>query len=579
VVFGSTTPGVCTVSGATVTVVSGGVCALTANQAGNAGYAAAPTLTANVTITPAAQTITFAPLTNRVIGTAPFAITATSSSGLPVAFASNTPATCGVSAGTVTLLAIGTCTVRASQAGNASYAAATDVLQSFTITSAAATQLAITSNPTPIVERQGYQISFAVTGSTPTGTVSWTSPAAPSPAPGCTPLTLVNGRATIPTNCLPSALAGGDTLTINANYGGDANNAAASATASFTVTGFVRNMSLGVDITNPRASAPILLTALVRGLVPNGTVTFAINGAALTSCTNVSVSSLPLDANAAVATCRTSAVAGAVQYTATYGNDSVNTLPVAQLSANSPVNGPADYNGMWWAGQQENGWGFHIAQNGQQQFNTFYVHDSAGKSVWYAISGGSWNADFTRFTGDIYQPTGSAFTAYDVNQWKPGAPVGRGSLTFTSLNEAVFDYTISGVTGRKNITRFNFAGGDSSPRIIVKDMWWAGERENGWGIAIAQQSSELFAAWYTYGADGKTIWFVMLGGTWTGTTYQGQLYTSTSSPWLGAPYNAQLFNPQFVGSIALDFRDQNNANMTYFVNGVQQTKAITRLPF
>ena len=38
VVFGSTTPGVCTVAGSTVTMVSAGNCTLSANQAGNANY-------------------------------------------------------------------------------------------------------------------------------------------------------------------------------------------------------------------------------------------------------------------------------------------------------------------------------------------------------------------------------------------------------------------------------------------------------------------------------------------------------------------------------------------------------------
>ncbi|WP_312916536.1 Calx-beta domain-containing protein, partial [Stenotrophomonas sp.] len=42
VVFASTTPSVCTVSGSTVTMVNAGSCALTADQAGNANYSAAP---------------------------------------------------------------------------------------------------------------------------------------------------------------------------------------------------------------------------------------------------------------------------------------------------------------------------------------------------------------------------------------------------------------------------------------------------------------------------------------------------------------------------------------------------------
>src|SRR5262249_26464504 len=60
------------------------------------------------------------------------------SSGLTVTFASTTPATCAVTTVTVHVVAAGTCTIRASQDGNASFNAAPDVDQSFSITRKAA---------------------------------------------------------------------------------------------------------------------------------------------------------------------------------------------------------------------------------------------------------------------------------------------------------------------------------------------------------------------------------------------------------------------------------------------------------
>jgi hypothetical protein len=81
----------------------------------------------------AAQTITFGPLPQKTLGSAPFALTATASSGLPVSYLASPAATCTVSGATLTLAGIGTCSITASQAGNASYAAATPVTQSFTV--------------------------------------------------------------------------------------------------------------------------------------------------------------------------------------------------------------------------------------------------------------------------------------------------------------------------------------------------------------------------------------------------------------------------------------------------------------
>ena len=63
-------------------------------------------------------------------------MSATASSGLAVGFASGTTAVCSVSGNTVTIVTGGTCTIRASQAGNTNYLAATQVSQSFTVAKA-----------------------------------------------------------------------------------------------------------------------------------------------------------------------------------------------------------------------------------------------------------------------------------------------------------------------------------------------------------------------------------------------------------------------------------------------------------
>ena len=86
-----------------------------------------------LTIGKASQTITFAALANKLYGAAPFAVSATASSGLAVSFSSDTTSVCTVSGNTVTLHSTGTCTIRASQAGNANYQPATDVTRSFVV--------------------------------------------------------------------------------------------------------------------------------------------------------------------------------------------------------------------------------------------------------------------------------------------------------------------------------------------------------------------------------------------------------------------------------------------------------------
>ncbi len=140
VIFASTTPAICAtsgVNGATLTMLALGTCTVTADQAGNTDYVASPTVMQSFAITIASQTIVFS-VANQPLGSPAFHISATGGgSGSPILFTSQTPTVCAVSrmaGATVTLLAVGTCTLSANQAGSALYTAAPTVTQSFQVT-------------------------------------------------------------------------------------------------------------------------------------------------------------------------------------------------------------------------------------------------------------------------------------------------------------------------------------------------------------------------------------------------------------------------------------------------------------
>ncbi len=79
-----------------------------------------------------AQTISFAPLPDKASGDPPFALSATSSSGLPVTFAVvSGPVT--LAGNTLTITGVGAVVIDASQPGNSNYYAAPDVAQTFNI--------------------------------------------------------------------------------------------------------------------------------------------------------------------------------------------------------------------------------------------------------------------------------------------------------------------------------------------------------------------------------------------------------------------------------------------------------------
>jgi len=131
----SSTPGACSIvflfHGDVVMFTGPGRCVIDANQPGNWIYGPAATVAGTTVI--GAQTISFGPLGGALLGSPPFAVSASASSGLAVSFTSASPAVCTVSGATVTVVAAGLCTVEASQPGNTVFASAALVQQSFIV--------------------------------------------------------------------------------------------------------------------------------------------------------------------------------------------------------------------------------------------------------------------------------------------------------------------------------------------------------------------------------------------------------------------------------------------------------------
>jgi|SRR5579862_143632 len=134
IAYGSS--GACTNAGAEFTMTSSvGTCTVTYDQAGNTNYNAATQETESVTAQKADQTITFAALATHTYGNPDFDAGATASSGDQVSYVA--VGNCGIVAGFVDITGAGSCTVTASQAGDADYKAAPLVQRTFSIRKAA----------------------------------------------------------------------------------------------------------------------------------------------------------------------------------------------------------------------------------------------------------------------------------------------------------------------------------------------------------------------------------------------------------------------------------------------------------
>jgi len=297
---------------------------ITAVYGGDTNYA-----TSTILGSASLQTITFGALSDKTLGDGPFVVTASASSGLPVSFTSTTPSVCTVSGVTVTLVGAGTCSITASQAGNASYGAATPVTQSFRVTLAytpptASMEISSSQNSSLLGQSVTFTVTITYTGPVPTGTIQLfdgTKPLGTAP--------LVNGRASFTVTFVDPGSHG-----IVAIYSGDGTYASALedyaqyviklSSGTMTLTSSLSAATFGQAVTFTAR----LLTQPPAGIAPpSGQVQF-FDGTTLIGVGSISSS------GAATLTVTNLAV-GVHQITATYAGDNNwnpgNSVPLTQI--------------------------------------------------------------------------------------------------------------------------------------------------------------------------------------------------------------------------------------------------------
>lgn len=169
----------CTVpvtGGRATTDVPAGSGTLTAHYDGYSDGLVSPS-SATATPPKRSQTVTLAPIADQVVGAADAPVTASASSGLPVALSTTGP--CSIVNGAVHVTGAGTCTVTAAQAGDDVYDAATPVQRSFVATVPLAAPTVVVSSRCAVgkpvltvqgTNRAGVSVTFDI--ATPLGSTS-----------------------------------------------------------------------------------------------------------------------------------------------------------------------------------------------------------------------------------------------------------------------------------------------------------------------------------------------------------------------------------------------------------------------
>ena len=154
-------------------------------------------------------------------------------------------------------------------------------------------------------------------------------------------------------------------------------------------------------------------------------------------------------------------------------------------------------------------------------------------------------------------------------------PAGTYAVDAFNTDKATGNLVLLGSSSSFTVT--NGRVGKTSPfvQLNVADHWW-NPAESGWGLFIWHDRLDRFlAAWFTYGADNKPVWYTIQGGAWTGSyVYEGPIY-QTTGPAFSAFTPGSNVVAQAVGTAKLSLGPETGTFM-YTLNGVTQTKQITR---
>jgi hypothetical protein len=109
---------------------------------------------------------------------------------------------------------------------------------------------------------------------------------------------------------------------------------------------------------------------------------------------------------------------------------------------------------------------------------------------------------------------------------------------------------------------------------------WYNPNESGWGVSVVKGASNVLGVIiYHYDLNHSPTWFILQSGIWQNTTtFSGTLNRVTGPPYNEA-FDAGMVAYAPVGNATLSFASATEATLSYTVNGVMQTKSLSRLSF
>ncbi|HZP89020.1 MAG TPA: Ig-like domain repeat protein, partial [Burkholderiales bacterium] len=222
-------------------------------------------------------------------------------------------------------LAAGTHNITASYAGDSGNTGSTSSVLSQVINTLTSTSTALASSANPATLGSSVTLTATVTGSAPTGSVSFSDGSNAIASCNAVPLTGSGNNRTA--SCSINTLGLG-THNITASYAGDSGNTASSSSAlSQAINQATSTTTLASSLNPAAAGSAVTFIATVTGYTPTGTISFSDGANAIAGCNAVGLAGT---GNSRTATCNVSTLtAGTHSIIASYTGDANNTASMS----------------------------------------------------------------------------------------------------------------------------------------------------------------------------------------------------------------------------------------------------------
>ena len=266
---------------------------------------------------------------------------------------------------------------------------------------------------------------------------------------------------------------------------------------------------------------------------------------------------------------------------------------------------PRDVHGLWWQ-PGDPGWATALFDHQTAMSSALLVYDRDGSPIWFFAPRLDCYRDSPPWidvdcAGPMYSVRGSWFgepfrsdqvRADVVGEWsgKFSVPL-FGGVGPDERRTLHILYSINGATvlGAGDWPMEVQTIDEQAPRLyldISHSGLWGRPDENGWGVGLFQQGNKLVATLFVHGRDGRPRWYVVhaeasepaLFDTSYGRFFQGDVYETRGHPY--GMVTTELVSARRVGSASLRYgaTQEEGAQLSYSIDGVQVSKTIYRLP-